>query len=145
MTTICAAAVSRMAEIATQASSAITTKTSSTGGVVGPASSTCQICYSQNTACNGGNSLSGISVVSFGVDTEGEADSLIQQLFAESLVADANFVSGQVSPKYQAFGQDAATGGSTRVELITADSKVQQVVQMVNSWKITSGKGRSGK
>ena len=142
MTTICAAAVSRMAQIATQSSSVTTT--SSSGSVVGPSSSTCQICYSQNTACNGGGSLSGISVVSFAVDTQGEAESIIDQLFSGSLVGDVNFVNGQVNPKYQVFGA-GASASQTKVELVTSDAKVQQVVQTVNSWKASNGKSSSGK
>jgi myosin heavy subunit len=142
MTTICAAAVSRMAQIATQSSS-VTTKTS-TGSVVGPASSTCQICYSQNTACNGGGSLSGISVVSFAVDTQGEAESVIDTLFSGSLIGDVNFVSGQVNPKYQVFGTGSSSS-STKVELVTSDAKVQQVVQAINGWKATNGKSTTGK
>jgi len=121
MTTICAAAVSRMAQIATQSTS-ITT--SSSGSVVGPASSTCQICYSQNTACNGGGSLSGISVVSFAVDTQGEAETVIDQLFSGSMIGDVNFVNGQVNPKYQVFGA-GGSASQTKVELVTSDSKVQ--------------------
>jgi len=142
MTTICAAAVSRMAQLATQSSSVTTT--TSTGSVVGPASSTCQICYSQNTACNGGGSLSGISVVSFNVETQGEAESVIDQLFSGSLIGDVNFVSGQVNPKYQVFGSGGSSS-QTKVELITSDTKVQQVVQTINAWKASNGKSTTGK
>lgn len=126
MTTICAAAVSRMAQLSTSATSSSTTiTTSSASSVVGPSSSTCQICYSQNTACNGGGSLSGISVVSFAVDTQGEAEAIVSQLFGESLVGDVNFVLGQVNPKYQVFGQPISTSSQTKVELVTSDAKVQ--------------------
>jgi hypothetical protein len=143
--TICAAAVSRMAQIATQSTSITTVTTkSSSGNVVGPSSSTCQICYSQNTACNGGGSLSGISVVSFSVDTQGEAESIIDSLFQGSLVGDVNYVNGQVNPKYQAFGQGGSSS-QTKVELVTSDSKVQQVVSTVNAWRSANGKASTGK
>jgi len=114
--------------------------TTSTSSVVGPSSSTCQICYSQNTACIGGGSLSGISVVSFAVDTQGEAESIVSQLFGESLVGDVNFVLGQVNPKYQVFGGPTVSSSQTKVELVTSDAKVQQVVAMVNQWLATHGK-----
>ena len=144
MTTICAAAVSRLAQITTSSTST-TISTSATSSVVGPSSSTCQICYSQNTACNGGGSLSGISVVSFAVDTQGEAESIVSQMFSESLVGDVNFVLGQVNPKYQVFGQPISTSSQTKVELVTADAKVQQVVAMVNNWLTSHGKAVTSK
>jgi len=144
MTTICAAAVSRLAQITTSSTSTTIT-TSATSSVVGPSSSTCQICYSQNTACNGGGSLSGISVVSFAVDTQGEAESIVSQMFSESLVGDVNFVLGQVNPKYQVFGQPISTSSQTKVELVTADAKVQQVVAMVNNWLTSHGKAVTSK
>merc|ERR1712054_588350 len=146
MTTICAAAVSRLAQISTSAASSSTTvTTTSATSVVGPASSTCQICYSQNTACNGGGSLSGISVVSFAIDTQGEAESIVSQLFGESLVGDVNFVLGQVNPKYQVFGQPVSTSSQTKVDLTTSDNKVQQVVAMVNNWLTSHGKVATSK
>jgi hypothetical protein len=144
MTTICAAAVSRLAQITTSSTST-TISTSATSSVVGPSSSTCQICYSQNTACNGGGSLSGISVVSFAVDTQGEAESIVSQMFSESLVGDVNFVLGQVNPKYQVFGQPISTSSQTKVELVTSDNKVQQVVAMVNNWLTSHGKVATSK
>lgn len=146
MTTICAAAVSRLAQITTSATStSVTMSTSSTSSVVGPSSSTCQICYSQNTACIGGGSLSGISVVSFAVDTQGEAESIVSQLFGESLVGDVNFVLGQVNPKYQVFGGPTTSSSQTKVELVTSDAKVQQVVAMVNQWLASHGKAVTSK
>ncbi|MAD34835.1 MAG: hypothetical protein CMJ88_13910 [Planctomycetes bacterium] len=39
------------------------------------------------------------------------------------------------------FGAPAATASQTKVELITADAKVQQVVSMVNQWLNAHGKG----
>lgn len=144
MTTICAAAVSRLAQLSTSSTSTTITTTSASS-VVGPSSSTCQICYSQNTACNGGGSLSGISVVSFAVDTQGEAESIVSQMFSESLVGDVNFVLGQVNPKYQVFGQPISTSSQTKVELVTADAKVQQVVAMVNNWLMSHGKAVTSK
>jgi myosin heavy subunit len=145
MTTICAAAVSRLAQLSTSVSTSTTITTTSASSVVVPSSSTCQICYSQNTACNGGGSLSGISVVSFAVDTQGEAESIVSQLFGESLVGDVNFVLGQVNPKYQVFGQPITTSSQTKVELVTADGKVQQVVAMVNNWLMSHGKAVTSK
>ena len=144
MTTICAAAVSRLAQLSTSSTSTTITTTSASS-VVGPSSSTCQICYSQNTACNGGGSLSGISVVSFAVDTQGEAESIVSQMFSESLVGDVNFVLGQVNPNYQVFGQPISTSSQTKVELVTADAKVQQVVAMVNNWLMSHGKAVTSK
>lgn len=144
MTTICAAAVSRLAQLSTSSTSTTITTTSASS-VVGPSSSTCQICYSQNTACNGGGALSGISVVSFAVDTQGEAESIVSQMFSESLVGDVNFVLGQVNPKYQVFGQPISTSSQTKVELVTADGKVQQVVAMVNNWLMSHGKAVTSK
>jgi len=78
--------------------------------------------------------------VSFAVDTQGEAESIVSQLFGESLVGDVNFVNGQVNPKYQVFGQPISTGSQTKVELVTSDAKVQQVVAMVNNWLSSHGK-----
>jgi len=56
------------------------------------------------------------------------------------LVGDVNFVNGQVNPKYQVFGQPISTGSQTKVELVTSDAKVQQVVAMVNNWLSSHGK-----
>jgi hypothetical protein len=61
------------------------------------------------------------------------------------LVGDVNFVLGEVNPKYQVFGAPAATASQTKVELITADAKVQQVVSMVNQWLNAHGKALSSR
>lgn len=83
--------------------------------------------------------------MSFAVDTQGEAESIVSQLFGESLVGDVNFVLGQVNPKYQVFGQPVSTSSQTKVELVTSDAKVQQVVAMVNNWLTTHGKAATSK
>jgi len=61
------------------------------------------------------------------------------------LVGDVNFVNGQVNPKYQVFGQPISTGSQTKVELVTSDAKVQQVVAMVNNWLSSHGKAVTSK
>lgn len=38
------------------------------------------------------------------------------------------------------FGQPISTGSQTKVELVTSDAKVQQVVAMVNNWLSSHGK-----
>lgn len=61
------------------------------------------------------------------------------------MVGDVNFVNGQVNPKYQVFGQPISTGSQTKVELVTSDAKVQQVVAMVNNWLSSHGKAVTSK
>lgn len=97
MTTICSS--SSMSTTTTS----VTSKTSS--GTLSPQSATCQMCYSQNPSCSGGSSNAGISVVSFSVDTQGEADELVQQLMDENMVADVNFLSAMVNRKFSIYGQ----------------------------------------
>lgn len=46
-------------------------------------SQTCQSCYSLNPSCSGGSGSGGVSVVSFSVDAQGEADMLVNQLMQE--------------------------------------------------------------
>jgi hypothetical protein len=68
VTTICAASSS-------STSTTMTLKSSSSG--LSASSQTCQMCYAQNPTCSSGAATAGISVVSFSVDSQGEADSLI--------------------------------------------------------------------
>ena len=75
------------------------------GRALGPSSQTCQTCYSFNPSCSGGANTAGISVVSFSVDTQGEADDLVNQLFNEALIADVNFLSSMVNRKFSVYGQ----------------------------------------
>jgi hypothetical protein len=43
-------------------------------------------------------------VISFSVDTQGEADDLVQQLFDDNLIADVNFLSAMVNRKFSLYG-----------------------------------------
>jgi seryl-tRNA synthetase len=60
----------------TSSSSTSMTLKGASGGLAA-SSQTCQMCYAQNPSCSGSGSA-GISVVSFSVDTQGEADDLVQ-------------------------------------------------------------------
>merc|ERR1711907_535015 len=62
------------------------------GRALTASSQTCQTCYAQNPSCSGGANAAGVSVVSFSVDTQGEADDVVNQLFNEAMVADVNFL-----------------------------------------------------
>ena len=123
-------------------SSAITT-TKGAGMALSPSSQTCQMCYQQNPQCSGGSDA-GISVVSFSVDTQGEADDLVQSLFDENLIADVNFLSAMVNRKFSLYGQVTNDPSQVRVEIVTANSKTQSVMSKITSWKASSGKSTSG-
>jgi hypothetical protein len=69
VTTICAASSST--------TTTMTLKSSTAGGLTAQ-SQTCQMCYAQNPTCQSGAGGAGISVVSFSVDSQGEADTLVQ-------------------------------------------------------------------
>lgn len=53
------------------------------GRALTASSQQCQQCYSLNPSCSGGANTAGISVVAFSVDTQGEADDLVNQLLNE--------------------------------------------------------------
>lgn len=75
------------------------------GRALTASSQTCQTCYSFNPSCSGGANAAGVSVVSFSVDTQGEADDLVNQMFNEAMIADVNFLSSMVNRKFQLYGQ----------------------------------------
>jgi hypothetical protein len=108
-----------------------------------PSSQTCQMCYQQNPQCSG-SSGAGISVVSFSVDTQGEADDLVQSLFDENLIADVNFLSAMVNRKFSLYGQVTNDPSQVRIEIVTSDTKTQSVMSKISSWKASSGKSTSG-
>lgn len=84
-------------------------------GSLTPQSLTCQMCYAQKPACTAGASSAGISVVAFSVDSQGEADSITQQLKSSRKIADVNYISAQVNRKYTVKGQVTADPSQVRV------------------------------
>lgn len=82
--------------------------------------------------------------MSFSVDTQGEADDLVQQMFEESMIADVNFLSAMVNRKYSLYGQVTSDPSQVRVELVTTDAKAQSVVGRISSWRATNGKSTTG-
>lgn len=101
------------------------------------------MCYQQNPQCSGGQGA-GISVISFSVDTQGEADDLVQSLFDENLIADVNFLSAMVNRKFSLYGQVTSDPSQVRVEIVTADTKTQSVMSKISSWKASAGKSTGG-
>lgn len=107
-------------------------------------SQTCQACYQLNPSCQGTSPGAGVSVVSFSVDTQGEADDLVNQLFAENMIADVNFLSAMVNRKFAIYGQVTQDPSQVRVELVTTDSKAQSVVSRITQWRYSQGKSNQG-
>lgn len=107
-------------------------------------SQTCQACYQLNPSCQGTSPGAGVSVVSFSVDTQGEADDLVNQLFAENMIADVNFLSAMVNRKFAIYGQVTQDPSQVRVELVTTDAKAQSVVSRITQWRYSQGKSNQG-
>lgn len=107
-------------------------------------SQTCQTCYSFNPSCSGGSNAAGVSVVSFSVDTQGEADDVVNQMFNEALIADVNFLSSMVNRKFSLYGQVTSDPSQVRVEVVTSDSKANNVVGKITSWRQSLGKSTQG-
>jgi hypothetical protein len=103
--TICSSSMSSVTTTTSSSSSSSSSSLSRSTGTsaLSPSSQTCQLCYQQNPSCSGGQSA-GISVISFSVDTQGEADDLVQQLFDDNLIADVNFLSAMVNRKFSLYG-----------------------------------------
>merc|ERR1712070_426959 len=143
MGTIC----SYSANGVTTTSSSVTTSSSSSqiinSGGVSLSSQTCNLCYKLNPACSGSGNA-GISVFAFSVDSQGEADDLIQGMFNLNLIADVNFVSSQTSRKFQVYGAVTSDSSQVRVELVTSDSKAQEVVSKVQEWRQANSKDVKG-
>lgn len=133
---------SSSSSVSSVSSSSSSTQIINSGGV-SLSSQTCNLCYKLNPACSGSGNA-GISVVAFSVDSQGEADDLIQGMFNLNLIADVNFVSSQTSRKFQVYGAVTSDSSQVRVELVTADSKAQEVVSKVQEWRMTSGKDNKG-
>lgn len=83
-------------------------------------------------------------MISFSVDTQGEADDLVQSLFDENLIADVNFLSAMVNRKFSLYGQVTSDPSQVRVEIVTADAKTQSVMSKISSWKASAGKSTGG-
>merc|ERR1712147_91898 len=112
--------------------SSVSVSTSSTTRSLSSSSQTCQQCYAQNPSCAGnGGSSSGVSVVSFSADSQGEADDFVQRLFDENMIADVNFLSAMVSRKFSINGAVTSEPSQVRVELVTSDNKVDQLVSRI--------------
>lgn len=107
-------------------------------------SQTCQACYQLNPSCSGTSAGAGVSVVSFSVDTQGEADDLVNALFAENMIADVNFLSAMVNRKFAIYGQVTQDPSQVRVELVTTDTKAQNVVSRITQWRYSQGKSNQG-
>lgn len=107
-------------------------------------SQTCQACYQLNPSCSGTSPGAGVSVVSFSVDTQGEADDLVNQLFGENMIADVNFLSAMVNRKFSLYGQVTNDPSQVRVELVTTDAKAQTVVSRIGQWRYSQGKSTQG-
>lgn len=136
--TICSSSMSTMG-----ASSSGVTSAKGAAIALSPSSQTCQMCYQQNPQCSGASGA-GISVVAFSVDTQGEADDLVQSLFDENLIADVNFLSAMVNRKFSLYGQVTTDPSQVRIEIVTSDTKTQSVMSKISSWKASSGKSTSG-
>lgn len=107
-------------------------------------SQTCQACYQLNPSCSGSAPGAGVSVVSFSVDTQGEADDLVNSLFGENMIADVNFLSAQVNRKFALYGQVTNDPSQVRVELVTTDAKAQTVISRIGQWRYSQGKSTQG-
>lgn len=83
-------------------------------------------------------------MISFSVDTQGEADDLVQQLFDDNLIADVNFLSAMVNRKFSLYGQVTSDPSQVRVEIVTSDSKASAVMTKITSWKASAGKSTGG-
>lgn len=114
------------------------------GRALTASSQTCQTCYSFNPSCSGGANAAGVSVVSFSVDSQGEADDVVNQMFNEGMVADVNFLSSAVNRKYSLYGQVTSDPSQVRVEVVTSDSKANSVIGKVTSWRQSMGKSTQG-
>lgn len=83
-------------------------------------------------------------MVSFSVDTQGEADDIVNQLFNEAMVADVNFLSSMVNRKFSLYGQVTSDPSQVRVEVVTSDSKANNVIGKITSWRQSLGKSTQG-
>merc|ERR1712167_115585 len=88
--------------------------------------------------------MGGTSVVSFSVDSQGEADDLVNQLMEQNLVADVNFLSSMVNRKFSLYGAVTSDPSQVRVELVTSDAKSGTVVNRISNWRQANGKSNSG-
>jgi len=130
--------------ICSTSSVSVTTTSSSSGGL-SSSSQTCQMCYAQNPSCAGNSGTSsGISVVSFSADSQGEADDFVQRMFDENMIADVNFLSAMVSRKFAINGAVTSEPSQVRVELVTSDNKVDSLVSRISTWKNSAGKQNGG-
>lgn len=125
-------------------SSTVTTSSGGKNSQLTPQSLTCQMCYSQKPACQAGASNAGISVVAFSVDSQGEAQSITQQLTNNRKIADVNYISEQVNRKYIVNGQVTSDPSQVRVQVITTDAKAQSVVDSITSWRQSNEKANKG-
>lgn len=89
------------------------------------------MCYAQKPSCTSGATGAGVSVVAFSVDSQGEAEALTSSLKSSRKIADINYISAQVNRKYLVNGQMTSDPSQVRVQVITTDSKAQQVVDTI--------------
>lgn len=104
----------------------------------------CQQCYTLNPSCSGTSGNAGISVIAFSVDTQGEADDLVNQMFGENMIADVNFLSSMINRKFTMYGPTQGNPSQVRVELVTSDLRSAAVVSRIGQWRTASGKPLTG-
>lgn len=65
-------------------------------------------------------------------------------MFNEALIADVNFLSSMVNRKFSLYGQVTSDPSQVRVEVVTSDSKANNVVGKITSWRQSLGKSTQG-
>ncbi len=60
------------------------------------------------------------------------------------MIADVNFLSAMVNRKFAIYGQVTQDPSQVRVELVTTDTKAQNVVSRITQWRYSQGKSNQG-
>ena len=90
-----------------------------------PANGTNSTSNSTATAPKG----SGVSVVSFAVPTSEEADILVQKLFKDQLIADAQISASNTHRMYMRYKKLQETDNIVKMRLITSDGRVPALIR----------------
>lgn len=83
-------------------------------------------------------------MISFSVDTQGEADDLVGRLMETNRIADVNFISPMVQRKFSLYGTVTSDPSQVRVEVVTADAQAQPVLSEIATWRMFNGKETGG-
>lgn len=70
-------------------------------------------------------------MVTFSADSKTAAEELLQNLFQEQLVADAQIVDSQYSRMYNKFNREHLSQGLIQIRMYTADNRVPELISYV--------------